>query len=142
MTEATKAPTKAKFVPKVVKNLTLPIVKVNLEETVYLKFISPMKIGKEMQKDKDAAITAEVVNLETGETLQYLVPAVMQGVLHDEYGAPRFGAKSKGEPVEVLEGPITGQDADAYVGRGFAITKHAKATGKQYHPMTIMEVEV
>jgi hypothetical protein len=129
------------FVPKIKKSLTLPLIKPKLDEPVYIKFVEPVKIGKQIG-DKDAAIIANVINLETGELAQYLVPAVFQGILHDEYGAPRYGTPKKGDPVEVLEKPLAGQTVDAYVGCGFAVTKHPKQSGKEYHPHTIQELEL
>lgn len=143
VTQAEKSASTEKqtFVPVVKKNLTLPLIKPKLDEPVYIKFVEPVKIGKQIG-DKDAAITANVVNLETGEMAQYLVPAVFQGILHDEYGAPKFGVKAKGEPVVELEPALKDQDPNSYVGKGFAVTKHPKMSGKQYHPHIIQELEL
>ena len=123
------------------KNLTLPVLKMGIDKPVFIKFNEAMKIGKQIG-DKDAALVAVVTNLETGETLQMLVPAVMQGVLHDEYGAPHYGTAEKGAPVTELEPRIEGQAPDSYVDKCFMITKHEKQSGKQYHPHTVQEIEV
>jgi len=138
---AKSAPNAPAFVPKIARNLTLPLIKPKLDEPIYIKFVEPVKIGKQIG-DKDAAITCSVVDLETGEMKQYLVPAVFQGILHDEYGAPRFGVKEKGQPVLETEARLDNAEADAYVGKGFAVTKHPKQSGKQYHPHTIQELDI
>lgn len=123
------------------KNLTLPLIKPPVDEPIYIKFLEPVKIGKQIG-DKDAAITTVVVDLVTGETMQYLVPAVFQGILHDDYGAPRYGVVKKGDPVTVLHDPIEGLAPDSYVGKCFLVIKHKKASGKEYHPHTVQEIEV
>lgn len=128
------------FVPKIKRNLTLPLIKAAIDEPLYIKFNEPVKIGKEIG-DKDAAITAVVTDLETGEVKQYLVPAVFQGVLHDEYGCPHYGAPEKGKPVQELEPTREGQEPHNYVGRAFQVIRHTKPSGKNYHPMTILEIE-
>ena len=133
--------TKTAFVPKIAKNLTLPLIKPKLDEPVYIKFTEAVKIGKQIG-DKDAAITANVVDLSTGELAQYLVPAVFQGILHDEYGAPKYGVEKKGEPTSEREARLEGQKEDSYVGKGFAVTKHPKNSGKAYHPHTIQELDL
>jgi hypothetical protein len=129
------------FVPKVKRCLTLPLIKPKIDKPYYVMFNEPVKIGKKVDKQKDAAIIATVTDLETSEIKQLLVPAVLQGILHDDYGAPKFGTKGKGEPMQELEPRLEGQEPDAYVGRCFAITQHAKQTGKQYHPHTVLEIE-
>ena len=137
---ATDAP-KAKFVPKVAKLITMPLLKMAIDVPVYFRIDAPLFIGKAIG-DKDAAIIANGVNLETGEQCQLLVPAVMQGILHDYYGAPKYGVPKKGDPTIELEARIEGQEPDAYVGKGFMVIKHAKASGKNYHPHTVAELEL
>lgn len=126
---------------KVKENLTLPLLSPKLNEPIYIRFERHMEVGKQI-KDKDAALVAHVTNLETGELMQYLVPAVFQGILHDDYGAPLYGAPTKGEPVQQLEPAPEGQEHDRYVGRCFKVIKHEKKAGKLYHTLTIMEIEV
>lgn len=137
-TQASVAPA---FKFEVAKNLTLPLLKPQLDQPIYIRFEEPLKIGKEIG-DKDAAIIGTVTNLETGEMSQYLVPAVFQGILHDEYGTPKFGSPEKGQPVQIVEAAREGQPADSYVGKCFMVTKHPKASGKGYHPQTIQEIVV
>ncbi len=117
------------------KNLTLPVFQQKIDEARYIKFLEPMKIGKKVDKQKDAAILAPVVDLETGETFQFLVPSVVQGVLHDEYAAAKFA---------VIDDDMTETEAstgDLYVNKCFEIIKHPKKSGKQYHAFTLCEVE-
>lgn len=120
----TKATEKAApaFKFNVVKNVTLPLLKPNLDVPVYVKVLEPVfqgkKIDKGAQKDMEAAMLANVVNLETGENMQMIVPNVLDGIFAEEY------------------------KENAYVGKCFSITKHPKASGKRYHPFSVMEIEV
>lgn len=141
MNDKTKAvaPTKPTF--KIKRAITLPLVKPQLDVPVYVKVTSPMSIGKAIG-EKDAAIILNVVDLETGEDAQLLVPSVLQGILHDDFGAPLFGVKAKGQPTEMLEPANKDQKADAYVGMGFMLTKHPKKSGKQYHPWSVAELDL
>lgn len=127
---------------KVTKNVTLPLIKPEIGQPVFFRVTAPVKIGKAVEKDKDAAIIADCVNLLTGEEAQILVPAVLQGILHDEYGAPRFGTVEKGAPVTELEPPIEDQVRDRYVGKSFQMIKHERATGKKYHSYSVAEIEL
>lgn len=125
---------------KVKKNLTMPVVKLLLDKPVYIRVEEPMKIGKKVDDKKDEAVLMTVVNLESGEIGQLLVPSVMQGILHDEYGAPKYGTEKDengvSHTVEVLPG------THKYVGLGFAITRHPKPKGKSYNAMSIQEIEL
>lgn len=138
---APAAPSTTGFVPKVKKLITLPLIKPKIDEPVYVKILEPMMIGKQIG-EKDAAILCNVVDLTTGETAQIIIPSVVQGIFHDSYGAPKYGTKGKGQPVEQLEPPREGQEPDSYVGRGFQFTKHQKASGKAYNPYTVAELEL
>ena len=133
--------TKSTFTPKIKRNITLPLIKPQIDVPVYVKVTAPMTIGK-VVGDMDAAILCNVINLETGEEAQIILPSVLQGILHDEFGAPLHGSKAKGEPTVVIAPAHKDQKADAYVGMGFAITKHAKASGKKYNPYSVAELEL
>lgn len=131
--------TKAGFVPKIKKALTLPVLKLVKDVPTYIRFDSPMRIGKKVEADKDPAIVADVTDLETGEVFQFLVPAVVQGVLHDEFGAPKFGKlEAKGDIVEL----DAGDGLNRYVGQGFEITDKGKAEGKKYKGMTVQLLDL
>ena len=128
-TPAKKAATGGAFVPKVLKNITLPVLKLAEEVPVYVQILSEMKVSKapalseKAGKSKAAdnmepATTVEVLNLETGENAILIVSAVLKGNLEEHYP----GGK--------------------YVTRGFAVTKHAKRTGKRYNDYSISEIEV
>ena len=126
---------------KIKRNITLPLIKPQIDVPVYVKITAPMTIGK-VVGDMDAAMICNVINLETGEEAQIILPSVVQGILHDEFGAPLYGAKAKGEPTTMLEPAHADQKADAYVGLGFSITKHAKASGKKYNPYSVAELDL
>ncbi len=124
---------------KVKKNLSLPLIKPQIDQPVYIQFTEAMFIGKKVQENKEAAVIANVINLEDGEQMQYLVPSVLQGIFHDNYGAPLFGKTDHG--TDIVEA-AKGDAQDSYVGKGFMITKMKKATNKQYHPHKVAEIEL
>lgn len=107
---------------KVTKRITLPLIKPALDVPIYVKILDPIFQGKKIEngasKDMEAAMLANVVNLETGENAQIIVPSVLQGIFKDEY------------------------EKDSYVGKNFQIIKHPKGSGKRYHPFTVAEIEV
>lgn len=116
-------PQKSAFVPKVKKNITLPLIKPQIDKPVYIKVTSAIFVGKAVNKagdnkDMEPAKLVNCVNLETGEEAQIIVPSVLNGIFSDEY------------------------PEDAYVGCGFQITKHAKANGKRYHQFSVAELEL
>ena len=139
-TETVKgAPSLNKF--KVKRNITLPLVKPQIDTPIYIKITEPMKIGK-VVGDMDAAMICNCIDLETGEAAQIILPSVLQGIFHDDFGAPLYGAKEKGAPTEMLEPAHDDQTPDSYVGLGFQITKHAKASGKKYNPYSVAELDL
>jgi len=118
----TPAPKVSKFKTK--KLLTRALMKLVKGEPRYLLCEKPIYLGKEMpekdptKKPKDAAHILECLDLETGEEMQFLVPAVVQGVFKDTY------------PNE------------SYVGKGFEITKMERQPGKGYDPYRVAEIEI
>lgn len=127
---------------KTVRKVTYNLLKPAIDKPVYLRFNQPVKIGKKVDKQKDPAIVAVVTDLETGEECQFLVPAVFQGILHDEYGAPRYGKEGEGKETIEIEPTIEGQTPHNYVGKCFMVIKRAKNGDKQYHPVEVEEIEV
>lgn len=129
--------TMTKQVFKVKRKITLPLIKPAIDVPVYVKIDEPIFVGKQIG-DKDAAILANVTDLETGESAQIIIPSVLQGILHDGFGAAKFGAKEKGGAVVEL----VAASSNDYVGKGFMLTKHKKASGKQYNPYSVAELEL
>jgi len=118
-----KTDTKAKFVPKVKKLITLPLLKFVIDEPIFVKFVDPMFVGKEIKGGGDKAkmepaTLANVVNLETGEQCQIILATVLKSILSENYAD------------------------DAYVGCGFQITKGKKGSGKSYNPYSVAELEL
>lgn len=106
----------------VLKNVTLPLLKPALDVQFFVRINEAMFTGKKVKqvggKDMDAAELCNVTNLETGESMQLIIPAVLQGIFADDY-------------------------ADAgYVGKCFAMTKHPKQSGKGYHAFSVSEISV
>ncbi len=111
------------FTPKVKRNITLPLIKPALDVPVYIKVTSAVFEGKKIEGTGDKAKMEPAnlincINLETGEDAQMIVPAVLKGIFEDEF------------------------DGDAYVGKGFMVTKHPKASGKRYHAFSVAELEL
>lgn len=110
---------------KVKKNLTLPLIKLQLETPVFIKFLGEMFVGKDVQKagekkKEEPAILANVINLETGEECQIIINSVVKGNLTDD--------------EDYKDGK--------YVGKSFMLIKHDKREGKRYNDFTIQEIEV
>lgn len=123
-------PTTAKFMPKVLAVLTLPLVKLREGTTVYVKVTAPMKQADQLKNakpDKDGKMPTppmllNCINLETGEEIQIIPGTVLQDLLTDKY---KF---------------------DGYVGKGFWIVVNEKkggGSGKSgYNTYTVKEIAV
>ena len=107
---------------RVIRHVTLPLLKCVIDTPVYVNITSPIFTGKETKqagdKKMEPAKLINCINLETGEDCQLIVGAVLESILTEEYAE------------------------NSYVGRSFSITKGAKATGKQYNPYSVAEVEL
>jgi|WetSurMetagenome_2_1015567.scaffolds.fasta_scaffold01855_5 hypothetical protein len=125
--QAAKAP--STFVPKVLKNVTLPFLKLEEDQPIYVKIISKMrtqtakmtdspKVSKKGEKDMEPATVVDVVNMKTGEEANMIVNAVLKGNWEEQY------------------------PNDSYVDKGFSITKLAKRPGKRYNDFLIQEIAV
>lgn len=114
------------FVPKIKKLVTLPQLKLLEGGKVYIKPEAAMvKEADKVRKDKDGnevietgPFTMRVTNLETGELMQIVVPAVLHGVLCDNYVG------------------------DSYVGKGFQVEVCKKVAGKKYREIKVAELEL
>jgi hypothetical protein len=107
---------------KTKKVLTRPVLKFAEGVAHYVKIIAAMYVGKDMpakegENKKDPATLMDVVNLEDGEECVIVVNAVVKSVLTESY------------------------PSDGYVGKFFAITKQARAAGKQYNAFNVVEIE-
>ena len=116
-----KQPDKPKgFTPKVVKQVTLPILKKADNETVYIAVLGPIFQGKQVSgKDAEKMEPAQLMNccnLETGEECQIICNAVLKSTLEENY------------PDE------------GYVGKAFSIMQY-KVEGKRYKNYKIAEIE-
>jgi hypothetical protein len=105
-----------------VKQITRPVLKLMPENPVYVKITaeihtgnSAAKAGSDGQQMKPAQI-ANIINLETGEEMQLIFPAVLERIMLDQYPG--------GE----------------YVGQSFEIVKHAPRDGKRYSTFDVCEV--
>ncbi len=112
---------------KVVKHVTIPVIKFVESVPNFLTVTSPIHQGKALKgeaeaaaasgkKAKDPAMIMEVINALTGEIGLVVVGAILESTLIETY--PENG----------------------YVGKTFQITKFAKKAGKEYNGYEIMEV--
>jgi len=115
---------------KVVRNVTLPVLSVKIEEPVYVTIKDAMRVGAAQKEviDKatgkpkpkmEPATVCTVVDLSNdgGEVKTLIVAAVVKGIFEDEYAN------------------------DAYIGKSFCLVKHAKKEGKNYFNYSVDEID-
>lgn len=114
------------FVPKIIKHVTLPTLKLAPNVPVYVKILEPLFDGKvsekELKKDKDKKPPKifNIVNLETFEPMQLVAGAVVVSEMSDSY------------------------PDDGYVGLCFMIEKGKKVDGgggRGYFTYKIAQIE-
>lgn len=113
---------------KVLKVLTLPLIKIRAGITVHVKPTAPFYLAKPQKvKEGEEAETPptllNVVNLETGEEAQIILGTMLRDIFADDY------------------------PESSYVNRGFRIIcgeqKAAKSGGgKRYNQYTVVEIEL
>lgn len=112
---------------KIKRAVNLPLIKLVDDKPAYFKLTSEIYQGKKIvtgDKKKDAeepAFLVKVIDLQSGEEGEIFAPEVLKGILEENYE---------------LDG------SDSYVGRGFRITRHKKASGKRYNTFTVHELEL
>lgn len=106
------------------KAITLPTLKVNGGDTVFIKFDSAIitKTKNELEKDgtQKTINVANVVNLDTGELMSMVIPKVLDSNLRENY----------------LD--------ESYVGKSFEISKSKEKkgnVGKEYYNFFIYEID-
>src|SRR5690242_19744057 len=102
---------------KMKRLVTLPLLKHEAGQTRMLRIEVPFYVGKSVDEKKGPATLTTVINLETGEEMTYIVSAVLQKNLEEQY-----------------------PDAK-YVGKSFAVAKYAPPEGKRYSLFNIAEIE-
>lgn len=102
---------------KKVKNVTLPLIKLENKTAYYLRFDGAMHQGKTVDDKKEPPIMAEVTNMETGEQGQIIMGQVLRENLNEVY------------------------PGDGYVGKIFEIVKTAPEGARKYSLWNIAEVE-
>lgn len=70
---------------KRVRSVTLPAFKIEKGTVRYFAFLSPMFLGDKIDAQKNAAVLAHALDMETGEEGQLIVPAVMMLELERSY---------------------------------------------------------
>ncbi len=86
--------TPAKFTPKVIKNVTLPVLKLKADGAPrYFQITGPMHLGKKVDDQKEPATICSAVDCATGELGQIVVPTVMQKELNENYPGEKYQGK-------------------------------------------------
>lgn len=111
---ATTAP---KFVPKIVRHVTMPTLKLVPGTPAYVKITEPIFEGKASKKkegeteDKKPPKILNVINLETGEAMQLVCGAVVVSEILENYPDDKYVSK-----CFMIE---KGSKVDAGGGRGY-----------------------
>jgi hypothetical protein len=118
----------AKFVPKIVKQITLPLFKIRAGDTIYVKVIDKAYRAAALKKPSDdpnklPPMLLNVVNLESGELGQIIPGEILMDLLNDTY--PSDGYVKKGFMIKV-------GDQKASAGGG----------GKRYNTYSLAEIEL
>lgn len=114
---------------KVIKQVSVNLLKIRAGMTVYVAVTGAMHVAKRLKKEsaedakKEPPTLLPVINLETGETQEIIVGSVLKDLLDDEYPNAK------------------------YVGKGFQIAvkeqKDAKAGGgRRYNTYDVAEIEL
>lgn len=131
MNDTVAAGAPAKFVPKIVKVITVPLLKLRPGMTVYVKVIEAFKRADPLKnakpdadgKTKEPPILFKAVNLETGELVRCIAGTLLVDIFNDAY--PSDGYVNKGFMISVNE-----QKASAGGG------------GKRYNTYAVNEIEL
>jgi hypothetical protein len=107
---------------KVLRNVTMPTLKLELEVPAHVKATGEYFTGKAQKPGKDGkamepATVLPVINVDTGEVAQLILGAALKSILEETY------------------------PAHAYVDRAFRIVKHDKQAGKRYFTYSVDEIE-
>lgn len=112
---------------KVLRNVTVPTLKMELESPIYIKAMGPHFKGKDQKPVKDPD-TGEmktpkpvdiltVTDIESGELRQLVLGAALLSILDEGY------------------------PENAYVDKAFRVIKHDKSPGKRYFTYSVDEVD-
>lgn len=110
----------AKFVPKVKKILTLPLLKFEVGKTHYLKSLGPyfrakpIKNPSEADKNKEPPLLMNVVDLETGEMSQIILGQVLANIFDDEYPNSTYADKNFAVTLTGQKRGRNGNNANMY----------------------------
>lgn len=124
---------------KVTRALQLPTLVMKKEgEGRQLAFLSGLRVSTVPPKPKESPATvATVADMETGEEMTFLVPAVVESILCDTYG-PRTAERVKREDVQ---GRDEIYQATEITNRCFFIRNDGKKEGKRHVDFTVLEGE-
>lgn len=83
-----------KFTPKVLRNVTLPVLKLTADgKPRYFKLTGPMHLGKKIDDQKEAATICNATDCETGEVGQIVCPTIFQKELNEQYPKDAYVGK-------------------------------------------------
>ena len=100
-----------------VKNVVTPVLQLQIDKPVYVRFLSECYMGEKIDAATDAATLVLALDMETMDECILVVSFLIKESLHSQY-------------------------ADgAYVGKFFKITKLAKRAGKKYNDYRMVEIQ-
>ncbi len=112
---------------EVIRQVNLPVMKKIDEEPIFVRFESPMYVGKQLKRATDTkekngktrspATLAAITNMETGEQFLLIINQVLKDNLNDGY------------------------PDDSYVGKTFRIVQHSRE-GKSYKTYSLSEISL
>lgn len=115
---------------KVVRNVTLPVFKLEIEVPIYVTIKDAMRVSNAKKgetesgkgakaggKQMEPATVCTAVDLMTGEVKTLILSAVIKSIFTEDY------------------------PGDAYVGKSFCLVKHAKKEGKNYFNFSVDEID-
>jgi hypothetical protein len=122
MAKDTPAPAKAPFQPEILRRVTRPVLKMEVDVPAYVKAQSKLYQGKEIKGSGDkaemkAAVLLDVLDLSTGQEMQIVCGTVLSGILEDSY------------------------PGDSYAGLCFQITKRPKVGTKRYFNYEVLQIK-
>lgn len=109
---------------KTKRMVTLPTLSMKTAGSSYaVRILDAMRVSalkntkKVAGKEMEPATVCSAINLETGEQVNMILPAVVKGNLEEQY------------------------EDDSYVGKCFLMTNNGKREGKKYNDFSIIEIE-
>lgn len=109
------------YKPKIKRQITVPLMKLNTDEPVYVKFTGdePRLVQLDKKAEKEPATVLRCIDVTDGEVIDLIASTVLKSQLVEEFGG--IGPQLKGVAL--------------------MITSTGKRAGKEYNDIRIAEIE-